>query len=409
MQTSYSFNAERPLEKYRKSDFGFLIAVILLWGVGIFTLFVCSQAEGYRKFEDSYYFVKRQLICSAVGFAGFLFFGLASMKVIRKILPYFAIFTVILCILCFIPGVAAEKLDGGKINGARRWIKMPFNFTFQPSELAKFAIVLFLANFFDKQKDIENPEEKSVLQGVIGLTLVTLIVYFQKDLSTSAFIFCIGILMFLATGTKLSWFGLASPLIMALIILSIVTSQYRLERILGYIHPTTETQSLNFQANNAVRAISSGGLLGTGIGMDMVKFRSVPEVKNDYIFAGWVEAFGFIGVLAYMGLLFFFAWKGFKICKNTGNRFAAYASFGCVLSIVVQSLLNIAVVCHLIPSTGIPLPFFSMGGSSIIVTLMMCGFVLNASRCDEPSDNIFEIVREKNIKTEYMNVELGDI
>lgn len=409
MGTGFSFNAERPLEKYRKSDLGFLISVILLWGVGIFTLFVCSQSEGMRKFENGFYFVNRQLICSAIGFAGFLFFGLASMRIIRKLLPYFAILTVILCVLCFIPGIRAESADGGKINGARRWIKMFGGFTFQPSELAKFMLILFLANFFDKQEEIQNPDEKTVLPGVLGLGLIVIIVYLQKDLSTSIFIFLLGILMFFITGAKMNWFILACPVMIGFLVLSILTNQYRLDRLRGFIMPTVETQAMNFQSNNAANAISSGGLLGSGIGLDMVKFRSIPEVKNDYIFAGWTEAFGFVGVLIYFAMLAFFAWRGLKIAKETGNRFASFAAFGCVSSILFQSLMNIGVVCHLLPSTGIPLPFFSMGGSSIIVTLTMCGFILNASRCDDMADDTFEVNKERNFRTEYINVELGDI
>ncbi len=402
---TYSFNADTPLEKYRKSDMGFLIAVVLLWGLGIFTLFICSQSSGIRRFDDAYYFVKRQLICSAVGFIGFLFFALCSMNVIRKVLPVLVIFTVILCFLTFVPGISAEK------NGARRWVKMPMNFTFQPSELGKFAVILFLANRFDKLEKIENPEEKSVLQCVIGLGLMVTIVFCQKDFSTGLFILALGILMFFVSGTKLSWIFPFAPLLLAVIVLLVTLEPYRMDRIMGYIRPHSEAATINYQSLASKRAITSGGLLGNGIGSDLIKMNSIPEVQADYIFAGWTEAFGLIGVIIYFGLLGFFAWRGVKIAFSCRNRFASYASFGCVASIVFQSIMNCSVVCGILPTTGIPLPFFSMGGSSIIVTLIMCGFVLNASRCDDDEED-FYFIKKKNNKdesTEYINVTIGDL
>ena len=132
-----------------------------------------------------------------------------------------------------------------------------------------------------------------------------------------------------------------------------------------------------------MRAISAGGFWGNGIGTGLVRINSIPEIQADYIFAGWTEAMGLFGVIVYLFLLGFFSYRGYRTAMLCPKRFDAYTAFGCVTIILLQSLINCAVVCGLFPTTGIPLPFFSLGGSSIIVTLAMSGILLNASRCEE--------------------------
>ena len=361
--SSYKFFADRSIEKYRKSDVSFLICVILLWGLGLFTLYFVSQNAASRLFNDSMYFVKRQFICSIVGFLGFAFFAALKISAIRKLLPVIVIGTAILCLLTFIPGISLEK------NGARRWIKMPFSFTLQPSELVKFALILFLANLFDKQSSIERLEDRSVLPCVIGVIFFVSLILMQKDFSTSVFIFGICLLMFLVSGMKVTWLIPLSILAIPTMILLVTLEPYRVERIIGFLKPEEGIHTFNYQSNAAKRAISAGGFWGTGIGTGLVQSNRIPEVQADYIFAGWAEAMGLIGVIAYFVLLGFFAWKGIKIALTCENRFASYGTFGCIASIAFQSLMNCGVVCGALPSTGIPLPFFSLGGSSIIITL----------------------------------------
>ena len=376
----YDFYAHKPAEKYHKSDAWLLVSILLLWGLGMFTIFVCSQGYASRFFNnDSFYFVRRQLVCSAAGIALFFAFFLFDMETIKKLVIYIVLATLILCALTFIKPISIEK------NGARRWIRLPFRFTFQPSELVKFSLVLYLASYFDKlSEDVSG--EKDVLPCVGVFLLMVLLVLLQKDFSTSVFITLVGILMFFVAGAKLRW---VFPFLLIAIpvgIIIVASEQYRIERIIGFLKPSEGTQSFNYQANASKAAISAGGIWGAGIGRGLSKLNSIPEVQADYIFAGWSEAMGYVGVLAYILLLLLFAWRGFKASFNCPDRFAAYGCFGCVSVIVMQSVVNCMVVCGLLPSTGIPLPFFSVGGSSIIVTLAMCGFILNASRCQEKTE-----------------------
>ena len=193
--------------------------------------------------------------------------------------------------------------------------------------------------------------------------------------------------MFFVAGAKLKWVFPFMIFAIPVGILVITSEQYRIERIIGFLKPSEGGQSFNYQANAAKTTISAGGIWGAGIGKGLTKLNSIPEVQADYIFAGWTEAMGYVGVIAFVALLVFFAWRGYKAAVNCPDRFAAYGCFGCVSIIVMQSLINLMVVCGLLPSTGIPLPFFSVGGSSIIITLAMCGFILNASRCQEKAED----------------------
>ncbi|MBQ9494428.1 MAG: cell division protein FtsW [Treponema sp.] len=376
----YVFLADKPIEAYRKSDVGFVACMILLCGIGIFALFVCSQNYAQRMFGNPYYFIKRQLVSIAIGFAGFIIFASLNMKIIRKLIPFIVLGTLVLCVLTFVPGISVER------NGARRWLRMPFAFTLQPSEFAKFAVVLFLANLFDKQSRIENPAEKSVLPAVAGFTLFSVVIILQRDFSTGVFVFLIGLIMFFASGAKLTWFFPALLLIIPTVIFLILQEPYRIERIIAFLRPMEGVRTYNYQSIAAKRAISAGGFWGAGIGSGLIWINTIPEVQADYIFAGWTEAMGFFGVIMYFALLCAFAWRGYASSFSCMNRFAALASFGCVTIIVLQSLVNTAVVCGALPTTGIPLPFFSLGGSSIIITLSMCGFVVNASRCTEDEE-----------------------
>ena len=377
----YDFYAHKPSGTYHKSDIWLLISMLLLWGLGMFTIFVCSQSYAARFFNnDALYFVKRQLVCSGAGLILFLVIFFMDMETIKKLVIYLVLGTLVLCALTFIKPLSVEK------NGARRWIKLPLRFTFQPSELVKFSLVLYLASYFEKMsEDISG--ERDVLPCVGVFLLMVLLVLLQRDFSTSVFLVAIGILMFFVAGAKLKWVFPFMIFAIPVGILVITSEQYRIERIIGFLKPSEGTQSFNYQATAARATISAGGIWGAGIGKGLTKLNSIPEVQADYIFAGWTEAMGYVGVVAFIALLVFFAWRGYKAAASCPDRFAAYGCFGCVSVIVMQSVINLMVVCGLLPSTGIPLPFFSVGGSSIIITLAMCGFILNASRCQEKAED----------------------
>jgi cell division protein FtsW len=380
--SSFNFFAEKPSSSYRKSDSVLIILTFLLWGIGLVTLYFCSMNYGLKFFGNPFYFVQRQLMSSFVGLVLMLILAVMDVEKVRKLLPVIVFVSLILCLMTFIPGIGVER------NGARRWIKIPYFSTFQPSEAVKFAMVLFLANLFDKQEKLPE-EEKSVLPAFLGLIVFTVVIFAQQDFSTGLFVFVIGLMLFFITGAKLSWFipfaGLGIPSAALMILLK----PYRVNRLVGFFAQDSYGQSFNWQVNGAKRAITDGGFWGQGIGSGLTKLNGVPEIQSDYVFAGWAEAMGLLGVGLYIGILAVFTYRVYKICMTTGNRFASIATFGFGAAIVSQSLLNIAVVGGVLPSTGIPLPFFSSGGSSIIFTLAMCGFMINASKIEQTDETEF--------------------
>ncbi len=382
----FNFFASRPLEKYRKCDSSIILLILLMWGIGLVALYFCSSSYGLRsRFHDPMHFVKRQFISSMVGFVLFVVIVALDIKTIKKFLPLMVFFALILSFMVFIPGV------GLTINGARRWIKIPFHSSFQPSELIKLVMVLYLANFFEKQSLLLKQEDKSVWPAVCSLLVFCGCVLMHKDFSTTCFMFTIGILMFMASGAKILWLIPLLMIVIPLGVLSVTLNEYRLNRIVGFLDQNNYQQDHNYQPLAARRAIINGGLWGQGFGSGLVRTTLIPEVQSDYIFAGWVESTGFMGVLLYFLILGIFTWRVLRVVFTTSDRFASYATFGILALIVGQSLMNVAVVVGVIPTTGIPLPFFSSGGSSIIITLAMCGFIVNASRIDRIGENEVQI------------------
>ena len=378
----YSFYPDKPLSQYKKSDTGLIVSIILLWGVGMGTLYVCSSAYCGKVFGDGLLLVKRQLLASALGFAGLLFFAFAPLSKIRKILPLVMLVCIILLLATFVPAFNEER------NGAKRWVKLPF-FRFQPSELAKFVVILYLANFFDKYQREKDSEDRSVFPAVMVMSLFVILIFAEKDFSTGMFLFLICLLLFFVSGIKTLWLIPMAVIGIPALAMMIVWEPYRMERIAGFLHPEEFSQGVNYQTNASLRAIGAGGFWGQGIGNGLSKLNSIPEVQADYIFAGWTEAMGFVGVALYFAILCVFAFRAYNKAFNCPDRFGAIGTFGCISAILFQSLANVAVVCGSIPSTGIPLPFFSAGGSSMIVALCMCGFMINAARADEDDEDYY--------------------
>ena len=186
--------------------------------------------------------------------------------------------------------------------------------------------------------------------------------------------------MFYIAGIKLGWVLGFCVFSLPIVILFIFTESYRVKRLIAFFNPEQYSHGVNYQINASQRAISNGGILGEGFGSGLKKVTGIPEAQADFIFAGWAEAMGFLGVIIFFCLIIYFAFRGYKIAFRCEDKFRSFAVFGIITSIVLQVLLNCGVVCGALPATGIPLPFFSSGGSSLIITLLMCGVVINISK-----------------------------
>ncbi len=380
---SFDMFVERPVFT-KKPDSGLVVSIILFLGLGFVTLFASSQRVGLNLQGDELYFVKRQLIFGGIGLVVMLVCACFDMKFIRKFTAPVFFACLFVCILTFIPGIGTDK------NGARRWINIPGLGTFQPSEFAKLAVILFLANLFDKKSDRLGDPIVSTYPAIIGLGAFVIVVILQKDFTTALTILLLGLAIFFIAGVYLRWFFLLMLLGIPILFLFVFTEEYRVERVLAWILPNYDASGMSYQATAASRAIQSGGIWGNGMGTGLQFTKYVPEVQSDYIFAGWTEAMGFVGVLIYFLLLAYFCWRCFAAALNNSDRFRALVAFGCCFLIVGQSIMNCGVVGGAFPSTGIPLPFFSSGGSSLIVSMAACGLLINVSRYE----NVVEIEDE---------------
>ncbi len=355
-----------------KHNFVFAMLVLFLFGIGYITLYSGSTYYAERMFDNHLYFVTKQIKHAAFGVVGMLFFAFTDFSKIRKMLPAIMIVTFVLCILPFIPGVGEVR------NGAVRWIKVG-RFMFQPSEFVKFSVLLFLANFFDKKKDKYDDPLVSIFPPFIITSIFILFIYLGNDFSSSLFILFIATSMFFVAGVPVGWFLKGLICIVPILILMVVTKEYRMERVLSFLDPERDPLNSGFQIRGSINALTSGGMFGRGLGNGVRKIAGVPEIYSDFIFVVWAEEMGFIGVVFYITVLIVFSIIGYRIAFTCKDRFGSYIAFGATTSILVQSLLNCAVVSRLVPATGIPLPFFSSGGSSLVVSFCLCGLILNAS------------------------------
>ncbi|ULQ60170.1 putative lipid II flippase FtsW [Brucepastera parasyntrophica] len=360
-------------ETPEKIDIPFVLLTVFMCGLGLATLYSASLSYAGRLFDDPLYFVKRQALNLAVSIAGMIFFASISLNMLRKLLPQIIVITLILCILTFVPGIGITK------NGASRWIGFS-SFNFQPSELAKMVLVLFLANLFAKKHDRIDEFKATMFPASVVTFVFVFIVYLQNDFSTAIFILLAALAVFFVAGVKVSWFIKLCVLIVPFVALMILTEEYRVIRVLSFLHPERDPLGAGYQVNAALDALAEGGFWGRGLGNGIKKISSIPEVQSDFIFTVWAEEMGFLGVLIYFTMLILFSLRSFGISMKSKSRFGFLLGFGCSFIILFQSLMNIGVVVRAFPATGIPLPFFSSGGSSLLITLCICGLLINISR-----------------------------
>jgi len=358
----------------------FILLVVLISGIGIAVLYSGSLHYAERFFGNPSYFVIRQIRNLVIGSVGLIFFTFFDIERLRKILPYLLIGGVILLLAPFIPGLASPR------NGANRWISVG-GFSLQPSEFIKLFLIIFLANFFDKKAEQFDTPLISILPPFFITAVFVLLVYLENDFSTSAFLMLIFLLMFFAAGGSLLWFIKGLIVIIPSAVLMVVTSTYRMKRVLSFLSPDYDPLDTGYQMNAAIDALASSGMWGAGMGNGVHKISSVPEIYSDFIFVVWAEEMGFFGVCMYLFLLALFTATAYLIAFSCENRFGCYIAFGAASAIVLQSFLNLGVVVRLVPATGIPLPFFSFGGSSLITTLCLCGLIINVSTYSKRSIN----------------------
>jgi len=295
---------------------------------------------------------------------------------LRSPTSYLLVLSVALLILVLLPRFGTE------INRARRWIRIPAGpimVSFQPSELAKWVTIFFLAAVCDKfTANLKLYWKRFVpICSVIGVIVGLIII---EDFGTAAFVALLAFLMLIIAGAK--WWHILTPMPLGAIafLLALIHSPSRMQRIIAFLHPEKLTDSAAYQANQSLVALGSGGLFGKGLGRGICKYGHLPEDTTDFIFAIIGEELGFIGNAVVIGLFIAFAYLGILVVLRCKDRFGQLLAGGIVLTIAVQALLNIGVVTVVLPTKGIPLPFVSAGGTSMLLSSAAVGVLLNIAK-----------------------------
>lgn len=357
----------------RKYDCPLLIVTLLLVGIGIMVLFSASVPYAHVRYGDGYFFVKHQLKWLVVG----LFFLWLSSKFNYQKYRIFSLpllfFTMILLVCVFVPGI------GRKMKGASRWISLG-NISFQPSDIAKITLIIYLSFSLVRKKERVESFVNGFLPYFIIIGSIFLLITIEPDLSSALIVAIISFILLYAGRAKISHLIYALFLALIPLYFSISEVGYRKSRILGFLYPEKDPYGISFQLKHLKISLGSGGLWGTGPGKGKEKLFYLPTPHTDSIFAVIGEELGFIGTSFIIVLFFILAWRGFHIARRAVDGEGKLLALGLTSLICVQAIINMGVATAILPTTGVTLPFISYGGSSLIVSLVAIGILLNISK-----------------------------
>ena len=371
--------------KKKQIDFFLLIIIILLLSLGIIMVLSASAPSALSETGNSYTYVTKQAISAILGLGVMAFFSKMDYRIFKKFYWIIYWFSLGILLTVLVPGVGLEA------NGATRWVDFKF-IQFQPSELTKIGMIIFYAGYLSDHKD----ELKQFVNGfikplafLVPPVLIALVI--QNHLSVGLVMTAITVVMMLMAGCRLLYFLVAGLVLGGfgggILGLYLITkgqdagqSSFRLDRILNFMDPWQDPTGTGWQAIQSLYAIGSGGLFGSGLGESKQKYLYIPEPQNDFIFSILAEELGFIGCTVVIILFALFVWRGILIAMKTKDMFASLLATGITTLVMVQVVINIGVVTNSIPNTGMPLPFFSYGGTALVILLGMCGILLNISK-----------------------------
>ncbi len=356
-------------------DLPFFLLVLTLLCFGLVMLYSASCAVGQYRFDDPYTYIRPQLLFALVGLAALWVASRLDYHILHAwAWPLFGLSLVLLVVVLFMP----------EYNGCRRWIVIPGLGTLQPSEIAKFSVIVLFSHLIS----LNHPKMKSFSVGVLPFALilgaVTVLMLLEPHLSGTLLILAIGAVLMFVGGTGLRWFALAgggalAALAGALILLPDLVP-YAASRLSSWLDPFADPLGAGHQTIQSLYAIGSGGALGMGLGNSRQKHLYVPEPQNDFIFSILCEELGFVGATLVILLFVLLLTRGLAIALRAADKFGALLTVGFTVQVVLQAALNMAVVTNTIPNTGISLPFFSSGGTSLMMLLGEMGLVLSVAR-----------------------------
>ncbi|UII57318.1 stage V sporulation protein E [Cytobacillus spongiae] len=354
-------------------DFILMIVTFTLLTVGLIMVYSASAVWAEYKFEDSFFFAKRQLLFACVGIVAMFFIMNIDYWTWRTWSKVILIICFVLLVVVLIPGIGNER------NGSRSWIGVGA-FSIQPSEFMKLAMIAFLAKFLSENQKLITSFKKGLIPS-LGIVFVAFgMIMLQPDLGTGTVMVGTSVVMIFIAGARISHFvGLGMVGLLGFVGL-VISAPYRMKRITSFLDPWEDPLGSGFQIIQSLYAIGPGGLFGLGLGQSRQKFFYLPEPQTDFIFAILSEELGFIGGSFVLLLFSLLLWRGIRIALGAPDLFGSFLAVGIIAMVAIQVMINIGVVTGLMPVTGITLPFLSYGGSSLTLMLMAIGVLLNISR-----------------------------
>lgn len=340
---------------------------IILSIIGLFFIFEASSVFAFRQFSDSFRFFRLQFFWILIGLVLMIFFSFFDYHYLYYLsFPVFLI-TIIFLIVVLIPGI------GQTSGGARRWIDLGI-INFQPTELAKLAVILYLSSWFLYK------ERGRFFYFLLILSFLIFLIMLQPDMGTTIIIFSLFIVIYFLAGVELHYLLFFLPISFLIFFFLIKTSSYRMQRFLAYLHPELDPLGIGYHINQILISLSNGGILGRGFGASRQKYQFLPEAHTDSIFAIIAEELGFIGVLVIIFLFMVLGYQAYLVAKNAKDRFGFLLAGAIFSLILLQVVINLGGMVNLIPLTGVPLPFVSYGGSSLLIFFSLVGILINIGR-----------------------------
>lgn len=363
-------------------DMPLLIFILVLLAIGLVMLFSASYANSYYLQGNSYYYISRQAVFAVFGVAAMLLISTFDYHSFHKLaivifgVSLFLLVFLLICRYAHIESIANWEGD------ATRWLNFGI-VSFQPSEIAKFALIVLFAHMISRNLDRMDTFRYGVVPYVAIIGLFAALIFLESHLSATLIILALGAIMMFVGGTKPRWFLIGGVLVAAVLLFVVVTKGgYQMDRIRIWLDPFSSDldRDLTHQTRQSLYAIGSGGLLGVGLGQSRQKYLYLPAPQNDFIFAIVCEELGFVGALVIIVLFALLIWRGVYVSIHARDKFGMLLGLGITFQVGLQAVLNICVVTNTIPNTGISLPFFSYGGTALLMLLGQMGILLNISR-----------------------------
>ena len=360
-------------------DFALLVIVFIMLALGIIMVMSASAPTSLAKTGNSYKYVKTQAFSACIGIVGMLVISNIDYRIYKRFDKI--IYIVVLVLLASVTLVGAEE------GGAKRWIDLGF-INFQPSEVAKIGLIIFYASLLTKNKERLSELKTGFFYPIMYLLpIIAILLGIQNHLSATLLIVMMVSIMMLMAGSRLRYFlsfGIPAGVLGggALFLYAWKTKKgwFRVLRLITFLDPFAYIQDEGWQVVQSLYAIGSGGLFGVGLGNSTQKYAYIPEAHNDFIFSIIAEELGFLGCVVVIVLFALFIWRGIIIAMKASDMFGSLIAVGITSMVGLQAIINIAVVTSSMPNTGMPLPFFSYGGTSLLILLASVGVLLNISK-----------------------------